>query len=532
MDPEHKDHRDLGGPEDAASAPADARPVSPPPAPVDPAEDPLYIDPDDPLYIPVPLGEESDDVPAAEDRADEPPPDGGRPDGLTDPEADTQPHAIVEVAAVAPAPPPPPDAVPAVAPSDQSALERPEVQPENDASAASTVSADVAAEVPPTAVSSGAGAEHAAGRRHRRAYLIIAALLGVALLGIAGIAYAGYDYAKQYEGRILPGATVAGVEVGGMSPKDALAAVKKVVRPQLHRTIEVTWEDRSWSVTPKELGAHSNARVAVQAALAASSETSFLEKTKMRVLGDELTFANDVAISYPRTGARGFVQGLASNLSREARDAELDYSTGWVEITPSRRGREVNVARSLASLRGALVDGTSEAQLFVRTTEPEVTEAAFEKVILVRIGENKAYLYEDGKITHEYLVATGQPAYPTPTGVFEITEKRYMPTWINPAPDGWGSSMPASIPPGIDNPLGLRALNWSASGIRFHGTTAIYSLGYNASHGCVRMSNDDVIELYDLVDVGTPIVSLESADYRPLIEESSASTPTAENSAN
>jgi lipoprotein-anchoring transpeptidase ErfK/SrfK len=527
MDSEYKEDRDLGGPEDVSSEPAEARPVPPPPAQVDPADDPYYIDPEDPLYIPVPLGEESSDLPS-ENRADEGRPGGEVTDADSESGADTEPNPVA-VAAAGPAPPPPPDTLEADGPGDPDAAE---ITPaSDDAPAAPAAARDDVPEVQPVAAPAAMATQPEPGRSHRKAYLIIAALLGVALLGIAGMAYAGYDYSKKYEGRILPGATVAGVDVGGMSPNDALAAVKKVVRPQLHRTIEVTWEDRSWSVTPKELGAHSNARTAVRAALAASSETSFLDKTRMRVLGDELTFSNNVAISYPGSGARGFVQGLASNLSREARDAELDYSTGWVEIAPSRRGREVNVTRSLASLRAALVDGTPEAQLFVRTTEPEVTEAAFEKVILVRIGENKAYLYEDGKITHEYLVATGQPAYPTPTGVFEITEKRYMPTWINPAPDGWGSSMPASIPPGIDNPLGLRALNWSASGIRFHGTTAIYSLGFNASHGCVRMSNDDVIELYDIVDVGTPIVSLESADYRPLIEESSGSTPTAENSA-
>ena len=72
--------------------------------------------------------------------------------------------------------------------------------------------------------------------------------------------------------------------------------------------------------------------------------------------------------------------------------------------------------------------------------------------------------------------------------------------------------------------MGLRALNWSAPAIRFHGTAATYSLGYNASHGCVRMSNSDVIELYDIVDVGTPIVSTVVAPLKPLY--TSAPDPT------
>jgi hypothetical protein len=99
-----------------------------------------------------------------------------------------------------------------------------------------------------------------------------------------------------------------------------------------------------------------------------------------------------------------------------------------------------------------------------------------------------------------------------------------MPTWVNPDPTGWGASMPLSIPPGPGNPLGLRALNWSAEAIRFHGTSATYSLGYNASHGCIRMSNTDVIQLYDMVEVGTPIVSTVVASLRPLY--ASAPDPT------
>jgi L,D-transpeptidase ErfK/SrfK len=68
--------------------------------------------------------------------------------------------------------------------------------------------------------------------------------------------------------------------------------------------------------------------------------------------------------------------------------------------------------------------------------------------------------------------------------------------------------MPAVIPPGPDNPLGLRAINWTAPAIRFHGTSALSSIGTAASHGCVRMTNEGVIEMYDLVEEGSPIVSI------------------------
>jgi len=373
------------------------------------------------------------------------------------------------------------------------------------------------------------------GRRRwgRRKKFLIAAgvLMALLLVGAAGIAYAGYDYTRKYEGRILPGAIVAGVDVGGMTPDEALEKVKDAVDPRLHRTIRVKFKGKFWTVTPKGLGATSNARSAVDAAVRASEQASFVDKTRMRVFGDELTVDQNVAISYPRRGARALIEKLAEKVNREPQDARLDYSTGWVEVVEERAGREVRVGKSLRRLKRALLGEESTARLVVRVQEPKVTAAAYDEVLLVRSGENKLYFYQDGKITHTYTVATGLPEYPTPTGVFEVTEKRYMPTWVNPAPDGWGAGMPAMIPPGPGNPLGLRAINWSASGIRFHGTTATYSLGYNASHGCVRLSNEDVIELYDMVEVGTPIVSVQAGAYDPLYSSGSRGTPTAENSA-
>jgi lipoprotein-anchoring transpeptidase ErfK/SrfK len=353
-------------------------------------------------------------------------------------------------------------------------------------------------------------------RPGKRAGIISGVLLGLLALGLAGASYAGYDYSKKYEGKILPGASVAGVDVGGMTPEAALEAVRESVRPRLMREITISWGDKSWTVTAKELGAHSNARRSVAAALAVSDEASFMDKTRMRLLGHDLDFTRDVAISFPRRGVRGFIQGLASTINRDPRDAELDYSTGWVKIRKEQEGRSVRVGKSIKALREVLVSGGTQSDLNVKTTQPELTADEYDQVLLVRIGENKLYLYQDGKITHSWTVATGLAEYPTPTGLWEVTELRYMPTWVNPSPDGWGASMPASIPPGPSNPLGLRAINWSAPAIRFHGTTATYSLGYNASHGCVRMSNEDVIELYDMIEVGTPIVSVDTGAYNPL----------------
>lgn len=350
----------------------------------------------------------------------------------------------------------------------------------------------------------------------RRSKIALAALAGLLVLSGAGAAWATYDYTNDYAGRLLPGATIAGVHVGGMDPTEAVETVREAIRPRLDQVFTISSGDDTWTVTPRELGARNDAEQAVAAAIDASRATSFIDRMQMKLLGDQLQFAQDVGIRYPRQGVRGFIQGIASNYDKDARDAAIDYSSGWVEIKKARTGRKVVRDESREALMSALRSGVTNVDLEVKTLEPKETGEDFDQILLVRIGENKLYLYEDGKITHEWSVAPGQPEYPTPTGLFEVTEKRYMPTWVNPSPDTWGADMPASIPPGINNPLGLRAINWSAPAIRFHGTQALYSLGYNASHGCVRMSNDDVIELYDLIDVGTPIVSTVVAPLKPL----------------
>lgn len=346
-----------------------------------------------------------------------------------------------------------------------------------------------------------------------RLALAFALLAGLAVLAASGISVAAIQYARSYDGKIMPGASIAGVDVGGLNRAQALAKVRAAIRPELNREIVIRWQAQRWEATPAELGAKSDARRAVDEALYESANASFAKKVEMR-LGGELGFERGVAIRYPKQGVHGFVQGLASSFDQKPQDAYIDYSTNWVEIVKEKVGREIDVDASTSKILGALRKGVESTKLVVDTEPAEVTADEFDQVLLLHIGDNRLYLYQDGQITHEYTVATGEAAYPTPQGVYEVINKRYMPTWVNPAPDGWGADMPAMIGPGINNPLGVRALDWNASGIRFHGTQALSSLGHNASHGCVRMSTEDVIELYDLVDIGTPIVSIQTGPYQ------------------
>ena len=79
--------------------------------------------------------------------------------------------------------------------------------------------------------------------------------------------------------------------------------------------------------------------------------------------------------------------------------------------------------------------------------------------------------------------------------------------WHNPALDSWGAGLPAVVPGGPGNPMGTRALYITAPGlIRIHGTTTPSSIGTYASHGCIRMHNEEIEQLYELVPVGTKVI--------------------------
>ena len=451
-----------------------------------------------------------------------------------DPAEATTPVSVVAEEGVTSSSPPPTEGEVQVVAIEADGVSQVLVEPEAPTEVEAEAVVVVAEDLSVTGSKSASGDVLPATKRHRfrpsmprMGRKVVVGLAVLFLLAFSGVAYATYDYDQAYDGKLLPGVVIAGVDVGGMTSDEAFAAVDAAGKIQLDRNITVRYEDETWTVTPRKLGAKSNARDLVDSAIAASERTGMLAKVRMALFGDELEHERELAITYPRQGIKGFVAGVASALDREPVPPGVDYSTGWLEFTEPKEGRTVLRKKSASALMRGLKRESESVKLAVRETKPPAAAQDYSTVLLLRIGENKLYYYEDGKITHEWTVATGQPEYPTPTGEYYITEKRYLPTWVNPAPDTWGANMPASIGPGPGNPLGTRALNWNASGIRFHGTEATYSLGYNASHGCVRMAMPDVEQLYDMVEVGTPIISLVASSLDPMYDDSADPVPVA-----
>ena len=99
--------------------------------------------------------------------------------------------------------------------------------------------------------------------------------------------------------------------------------------------------------------------------------------------------------------------------------------------------------------------------------------------------------------------ATGQPAYPTPAGRFQIVVKWVNPWWYPPASPWAAGESPT--PPGPGNPLVTRWMGLSAPGVGIHGTPQPQSIGYSLSHGCIRMLIPQAEWLFDHVTVGTTV---------------------------
>ena len=136
---------------------------------------------------------------------------------------------------------------------------------------------------------------------------------------------------------------------------------------------------------------------------------------------------------------------------------------------------------------------------------PQMLGGLSGRIVIVQ-SEHRLYFYLNGKLKKTFPVATGQPAYPTPNGTTYVVWMTKDPTWTPPDSPWAAGAKP--VAPGPDNPVGMRWIGTGFSGVGIHGVPASEdsSIGTYASHGCIRMHEWDVEQLYDWVTVGMPII--------------------------
>jgi lipoprotein-anchoring transpeptidase ErfK/SrfK len=284
---------------------------------------------------------------------------------------------------------------------------------------------------------------------------------------------------------IAPGVRVDGIAIGGLTSEPARARLENA----FSRAIPVLHGKRHWWASPRRFGAGAGIDAAVAHALDAAPGTRL-----------------PLHVRYSETKVTRFVNGIARTFDQDAVDAKLvGLGPAGPEISEGAAGVAVRRALLRREIELELQRGLREPiGLPTQPVAPTVTRANFGPVIVISRSANTLSLYDSTQLVRSFGVATGRSEYPTPAGLWSIVDMQMNPWWHPPSSD-WARGL-QPIPPGPGNPLGTRWMGLSAPGVGIHGTPDAASIGYSASHGCIRMHIPDAEWLFQHVHVGVPVL--------------------------
>jgi lipoprotein-anchoring transpeptidase ErfK/SrfK len=285
---------------------------------------------------------------------------------------------------------------------------------------------------------------------------------------------------------IAPGVTVAGIPVGGLTSEPARTRIEK----RFFRPLRLTYGEKSWRISPRYLGASAGIDGAVADALQAQTQTSV-----------------SLGVSANSERIRRYVQRLDRLFARDPVDAEvLGVARGRPRFAEAKDGVAVDGDQMTDALAYMLRSPARQpVRLLTKPVPAKVRVDNFGPVIVVNRGANKLTLFDGRRVVRTFGVATGQSQYPTPIGNYSIATKQRDPWWIPPPDSAWAQGK-KPIPPGPGNPLGTRWMGTTAPLVGIHGTPDAASIGYSASHGCIRMRVPEAEWLFERVSVGTPVL--------------------------
>jgi lipoprotein-anchoring transpeptidase ErfK/SrfK len=285
---------------------------------------------------------------------------------------------------------------------------------------------------------------------------------------------------------IAPGVTVSGVRVGGLTSEPARTRVEKAFA----RPLRLSFGQKRWRISPRYLGANAAIDQAVSRALKA---------------GPRARVSLEVSATRPRI--RRYVQRLDRLFSREPiSSAVVGVSGGRPAFSEAKAGLAVRRGEMTNALAYMLRTNRRDVvPLLTETVPPKVTPDNFGPVIVVFRDSKRLTLFDGPRAVSTFPIATGQAQYPTPLGIYSIATMQRDPWWIPPPDSDWAQGK-KPIPPGPGNPLGTRWMGTTAPLVGIHGTPDAASIGYSASHGCIRMRVPDAEALFNQVEIGTPVL--------------------------
>lgn len=203
------------------------------------------------------------------------------------------------------------------------------------------------------------------------------------------------------------------------------------------------------------------------------------------------------------------VVALGLGLGQQAPVAidSLPPARSAVTASPPRSPGTAASPAPTRTAKAAVPASTPVSQPWAASAEDGSSSAGFVSAssthLVIYLSQRQVALYAGKTRIKTYPIAVGRPGWETPTGQFRVVTMKQHPTWINPFTD---QPIPGGAP---DNPLGDYWIGFWTDGrnwIGLHGTPDTESVGRAASHGCIRMKNQDIGELFYQVTTGTPIV--------------------------
>jgi len=334
--------------------------------------------------------------------------------------------------------------------------------------------------------------------------VLIAALLLVLVVGGA------YAYDSSQKDKIADGVTIGGVAVGGLDEEEAVAKVHRKLVAPLQHSLKVSFDGQSWELPGERLKIRADLDTAVEEAVEDSQEGGLPGRLVRYVSGGEVDEQIAPEVAYSTPAVNRFVRHVAEEVNREPKNADVEPSGESLEVVAGEPGRKLRDNKLEKDLKAAVLNANAPHTIKaeVHSIAPEVTKqevaAEYPSYLTLDRSTFTLRLWKHLKLAKTYTVAVGMEGLETPEGLYAIQEKEENPVWHVPLSDWAGSLAGQTIPPGPSNPIKARWMGiYEGAGI--HGTEETYSLGSAASHGCVRMAIPDVEELYDEVEVGTPI---------------------------
>jgi lipoprotein-anchoring transpeptidase ErfK/SrfK len=305
---------------------------------------------------------------------------------------------------------------------------------------------------------------------------------------LAGVASGAAAPSAQRTASVRPGVAIGGVKLGGLTSEQARNAVSW----WYNRPLRFVFYGKHWTVRPAALGASVDTDDAVQQVLKATP-------------ADHLS----LRVQVDRAQIRRYVRALDGRLSVAPEDATATLKGVRPVIEAGKPGLALNRVRTARRIEAALaVARRPVLHPAARTVAPSVTTNSFGAVVVIYRGSNELHLYRGAQPWRTFQVATGQSIYPTPLGNWHVVDMQRNPWW-RPPDSPWAQGL-KPIPPGPGNPLGTRWMGLDAAGVGMHGTPDAASIGYSASHGCIRMRIPDAEWLFDHVRVGTPVFIVDA----------------------